>query len=232
MCILQILEFMNSLHKLPLPPVAESIARSCAWVSDGRIGSSRSWTVHVNRCSNKELEKQQMDQTLVNVWGVMSISAVTSECWCDCSGSSFPEVPKISFSFWWHCFFYPGLCFFVVVVVIVYFPKWALSKTKYMYVVPSSGSGEFQSGWTGRDALYVCVCTESLLGEKEMEPLGFVFDFSADRGHLREIDTHGARLCRRTRHGLPCLPLARILQRVTVTVGIVITVVVITTVII
>lgn len=65
-----------------------------------------------------------------------------------------------------------------------------------------------------------------------MEPLGFVFDFSADRGHLREIDTHGARLCRRTRHGLPCLPLARILQRVTVTVGIVITVVVITTVII
>lgn len=112
----------------------------------------------------------------------MSISVVTSECWCDCSGSSFPEVPKISFSFWWHCFFYPGLCFFVVVVVIVYFPKWALSKTKYMYVVPSSGSGEFQSGWTGRDALYVCVCTESLLGEKEMEPLGFVFDFSAYRG--------------------------------------------------
>ena len=65
-----------------------------------------------------------------------------------------------------------------------------------------------------------------------MEPLGFVFDFSADRGHFREIDTHGALLCRRTRHGLLCLPLACVLQRVTVTVGIVITVVVITTVII
>lgn len=62
-----------------------------------------------------------------------------------------------------------------------------------------------------------------------MKPLGFVFDFSAYRGHFREIDTHGALLCRRTRHGLPCLPLARVLQRVTVTVGIVITVVVIVT---